>query len=95
MNITIQCITTLLYIFIWVRARLVFCVTVYPMHIALSIIEIQKNNQKFPTYMSTIVNEMDQDKTDIPTNPKAMAGAYTLESHVSSLVLYSYMEDVK
>lgn len=39
-------------------------------------------------YLSLIIDGMDQDKTDIPhiiSNPKALAGAYTLETHVTGI----------
>lgn len=39
-------------------------------------------------YLSLIIDGMDQDKTDIPhiiSNPKAMAGCYTLETHVTGV----------
>ena len=39
-------------------------------------------------YLSIIVDGMDQDKTDIPhiiTNPKAIAGSYKLETHITGI----------
>ncbi len=38
--------------------------------------------------MSVIIDGMDQNKTDIPhiiSNPKAMAGSYRLETHVTGI----------
>ena len=46
-------------------------------------------SEKHPgTYLSVIIDGMDQDKTDIPhiiTNPKALAGAYRLETHITGV----------
>ena len=45
--------------------------------------------QKYPSkYASIIIDGMDQDKTDVPhiiMKPKSMAGAYTLETHVTGI----------
>ncbi len=45
--------------------------------------------EKYPSkYMSIIIDGMDQDKTDIPhliSTPKALAGNYTLETHVTGV----------
>ncbi len=44
---------------------------------------------KFPAkYLSIIIDGMDQDKTDVPhiiSHPKAMSGAYTLDTHVTGI----------
>ena len=44
---------------------------------------------KYPLrYASIIIDGMDQDKTDIPhiiKKPKCMAGAYTLETHITGI----------
>ncbi len=49
----------------------------------------RRKSEKSPgQYLSVIVDGMDQDKTDIPhiiSNPKAMAGSYTLETHVTGV----------
>ena len=46
-------------------------------------------SEKYPSkYLSLIIDGMDQDKTDIPhiiSNPKAMAGSYTLETHITGV----------
>ena len=46
-------------------------------------------SEKSPSkYLSIIIDRMDQDKTNIPhiiSNPKAMAGSYTLETHVTGI----------
>ena len=42
-------------------------------------------------YLSVIIDGMDQDKTDIPhiiSKPKAMAGAYTLDAHVTGVIAH-------
>ena len=45
--------------------------------------------EKYPSkYMSIIIDGMDQDKTNIPhliSTPKALAGNYTLETHVTGV----------
>ena len=45
--------------------------------------------QKYQSnYVSIIIDGMDQDKTDVShiiSNPKSMAGAYTLETHVTGV----------
>lgn len=51
----------------------------------------QKAEKHPDKYMSIIVDGMDQDKTDIPhilTNPKVMAGAYTLDTHVTGIIAH-------
>ena len=51
----------------------------------------QKADKNPNEYMSIIIDGMDQDKTDIPhilTNPKAMAGAYTLDTHVTGIIAH-------
>ena len=49
----------------------------------------RRKSEKFQDkYLSLIIDGMDQDKTDIPhiiSNPKAMAGCYTLETHVTGV----------
>ena len=46
-------------------------------------------SQKYPqTFLSVIIDGMDQSKTDIPhniTNPKALAGTYRLETHITGV----------
>ena len=46
-------------------------------------------SEKHPNkYLSIIIDGMDQDKTDIPhiiSNPKALAGSYRLETHVTGV----------
>ena len=46
-------------------------------------------SEKFSSkYMSVIIDGMDQSKTDIPhiiSNPKAIAGAYKLETHITGV----------
>lgn len=42
-------------------------------------------------YLSLIIDGMDQDKTDVPhiiSNPKALAGNYTLETHVTGVKVH-------
>lgn len=42
-------------------------------------------------YISLIIDGMDQDKTDIPhiiSKPKAMAGAYTLDTHITGVIAH-------
>lgn len=42
-------------------------------------------------YMSLIIDGMDQSKTDIlhiTTNPKALAGAYKLETHITGVKVH-------
>jgi len=45
--------------------------------------------EKYPSkYLSIIIDGMDQDKTNIPhliSTPKALAGNYTLETHVTGV----------
>ena len=48
----------------------------------------RKSEKYQDKYLSLIIDGMDQDKTDIPhiiSNPKAMAGSYTLETHVTGV----------
>ena len=49
----------------------------------------KRKSKKYPSkYLSLIIDGMDQDKTDIPhiiSNPKSMAGAYTLETHITGV----------
>ena len=48
----------------------------------------RKSEKSYSKYLSLIIDGMDQDKTDIPhiiSNPKSMAGGYTLEKHVTGL----------
>ena len=43
--------------------------------------------------MSLIIDGMDQSKTDIPhitTNPKALSGAYKLETHVTGVKVHGH-----
>ena len=43
------------------------------------------------TYLSVIIDGMDQDKTDIPhitSHPKAMAGGCTLETHITGVKVH-------
>lgn len=51
-------------------------------------------SEKHPDkYLSIIVDGMDQSKTDIPhiiTNPKAMAGSYKLETHVTGVKAHGH-----
>ena len=50
-----------------------------------------KAAKKPSQYMSVIIDGMDQDKTNIPhitSNPKALAGQYTLETHVTGVKLH-------
>lgn len=48
--------------------------------------------EKYPSkYLSLIIDGMDQEKTNIPhilSNPKSMAGAYTLETHVTGVQVH-------
>lgn len=49
----------------------------------------RNKSQKYPSkYLSLIMDGMDQQKTDLPhiiSNPKSMAGCYTLETHVTGV----------
>lgn len=52
-------------------------------------------SEKYPNkYLSVIIDGMDQDKTDIPhitSNPKAMAGSYRLETHVTGVRAHGHV----
>lgn len=44
-------------------------------------------------YLSVIIDGMDQDKTDIPhiiTNPKALAGSFRLETHITGVQAHGH-----
>lgn len=49
----------------------------------------RRKAEKFPSrYLSLIIDGMDQEKTNIPhiiSNPKPLAGNYTLETHVTGV----------
>ena len=51
-------------------------------------------SEKYPAkYISVIVDGMDQNKTDIPhiiSNPKAMAGSYKLETHITGIRAHAW-----
>jgi hypothetical protein len=51
-------------------------------------------SQKYPEkYLSVIIDGMDQDKTDIPhiiTNPKALAGSFKLQTHVTGVQAHGH-----
>ena len=52
----------------------------------------RSKSEKYPTkYMSLIIDGMDQSKTDIPhiiSNPKAIAGTYKLETHITGVKVH-------
>lgn len=51
----------------------------------------QKAGKYSDKYICVIIDGMDQDKTDIPhitSNPKAIAGAYTLDTHVTGAIAH-------
>ena len=49
----------------------------------------RRKNEKYSSmYLSLIIDGMDQEKTNIPhiiSNPKVLAGGYTLETHVTGV----------
>ena len=49
----------------------------------------RRKSEKYPSmYLSLIIDGMDQDKTNIPhiiSNPKVLAGGYTLETHITGV----------
>lgn len=53
----------------------------------------QKSIKNPGKYMSLIIDGMDQAKTDIPhiiSNPKAMAGSVTLETHITGVRIHGW-----
>ena len=76
---------------------MVFCVIMYTMYTCMLVPRTEREKyakhrnkaQKYPgKYTSVIIDGMDQEKTALPhiiSNPKSLAGSYTLDTHVTGV----------